>query len=95
MKYSDLDAYIRLIRSFLKTEIAVTEFERRYLTLFKNDATNWGQKEYEVLNGLFLDVDAFCADPKLRRSGHIDEPKLRKQCETALKRLTALNAAFT
>jgi hypothetical protein len=86
-----LSPYINLIRSFLNGEIAVTDFERRYMRLFKDDNTKWSQTEYEVLNELFSDIDAFCADPRLRRSGDLDEPQLRKKSEIALKKLLTLN----
>ena len=94
MKYS-LSIYIQMIESFLKNEITATDFERRYLRLFKDDNTNWNQHEYEVLNQLFSDVDAFCADPSLRNSKDLDERQLRNKCEIALNKLSVLNGVCT
>jgi len=86
-----LSPYINLIRSFLNGEIAVKEFERRYMRLFKDDNTKWSQDEYEVLNELFSDLDAFCANPRLRKPGDLDEPQLRKNSARALKKLLTFN----
>jgi hypothetical protein len=87
----NLSAYINLIKSFLNGEIAVADFEKRYMRSFKDDKTRWSETEYTVLNDLFTDLDVFCPNPRLRRSGDLDEPQLRKNCEAALKKLLALN----
>jgi hypothetical protein len=81
---------VELIESFVEGRANAEEFERAYLTLFKNDATMWREPEFGVLDRLFADVDAFCADPELRDAGDLDEGQLRQRSEVALRGLKAL-----
>lgn len=90
MSSHDLTPYVRLIESFLNSQISPLTFEREYLNMFKNDATGWSGAEYDVLNDLFGDVDAFCADPKLRGPDDLDEDQLKQRARTALEKLLAL-----
>ena len=71
-------------------ELSSLTFEREYLDMFKNDETESVGEEYEVLNELFSDVDAFCADPELRDSDDLDEEQLRQRAGIALEKLSAL-----
>lgn len=84
---ADLEGYIELISSFLNNQISVLDFERMYLDKFKNDTSDFIEDEYTVLNNLFGDVDAFCADPGLRDSEDLDEAQLKQQCKAAVERL--------
>jgi len=84
-----LRPYIDLIESFLSNQIDALKFESAYLKLFKNDASGWSGAEYNSLNDLFGDVDSFCADPKLRDTGDLDEAQLRQSARLALERLSA------
>src|SRR5258708_16704807 len=90
MTTQNLTDYINLIESFLSNQISAPTFERAYLTKFKNDATDWSETEYEILNQLFGDLDAFCADPELRGQGDLDEVQLRHSAAEATRRLLAL-----
>jgi hypothetical protein len=90
MSSHDLTPYIDLIESFLNNQISSLTFEREYLDMFKNDETRWAGEEYEVLNELFSDVDAFCADPELRGSDDLDEEQLRQGAKIAIEKLSVL-----
>lgn len=87
MNASNLSIYIDLIDSFLGNRISVAEFERQYIHLFKNDGTMWQGVEYEALNDLFGDVDAFCDVPELRGPDDLNEDQLRQRCRIALTQL--------
>jgi hypothetical protein len=87
MAANNVEAYVQLIKSFLEKMIDVEEFERRYLSMFKSDTSSWTEPEFEALNGLFAEVDAFCADPELRDENDIDEDQLREAASATLARL--------
>lgn len=91
MTVSKLGPYIELTKSFVENKIDANEFERRYLSMFKNDTNSWTEAEYEILNGLFGEVDAFCADPELRDENDTDEGQLREAAKVALAKLQAFN----
>jgi len=83
------DKYKKLIDDFIKAKITVDDFEYRYLKTFKYDSL-LDTPEYEILNELFLDVDAYCGDPTLRREVDLDEAQLRQKAENALFALNNL-----
>jgi Bacterial self-protective colicin-like immunity len=85
-------AYMTLLRQFLCGSISASEFERRYLDAFKNDTAEYTETVYQVLDELFGDVDAYCADPALRGPGDFDELQLRSEAGTALLELEQLAA---
>lgn len=93
MHTQNIKSYIELIDTFLDNKISASTFEREYLNMFKNDPTTWSEEEYTVLNDLFGDVDAFCADPSLRDKDDLDENQLRQQSEKAVIKLKALNSS--
>ena len=84
MTKEKLDPYVHLMKSFVENKIDANEFERRYLSMFKSDTNSWTEAEYETLNNLFGEVDAFCADPELRDEGDIDEEQLREATRKTL-----------
>jgi hypothetical protein len=59
--------------------------------MFEEDPTIRPEPEYQILDGLFADVDAFCADPDLRSIEDLDEEQLRACARTARGRLRALS----
>jgi hypothetical protein len=87
----NLDAYRKLIQSFLSHELSPLEFEAQYLTRFKEEPHIPSPEIYEILNRLFSDVDAFCSDPRLRHSGDLDEAELRQCAERAYAELMKFN----
>ena len=84
---SALRAYIELMEAFLSERVGPIEFESAYLDLFKSDQRMWPEPVYEVLNNVFLDVDAFCADPAIRGPDDLDEEQLRSSVAAALAAL--------
>lgn len=87
----NLGSYETLIEEFSQRKIDAAEFEERYLSLFKADSTDWKDDEFEILDGLFGAVDAFCPDPNLREEEDLDENQLREVCRTALFELRNLD----
>ena len=85
-----LSEYRDLIQDFANRRISVGDFERRYLRMFKDDPTIRSEDEYEILNQLFGDVDAFSPDPKLRSADGLDEEQLRAAAERTLSALCHL-----
>ena len=82
-----LTEYLNLIEGFVDGRVGVSEFETRYLALFKSDATFWPEPTYQVLNTLFLDVDAYYPDPAIRGPDDVDEEELRRRAAAALAEL--------
>jgi len=82
-----LEQYISLLDAFLRESISAVEFERLFLITFKSDTTMWPPALFKILDTLFGDIDAFCADEGLREEGDLSEQELRVQCAQALKAL--------
>lgn len=91
MSATKLNPYIHLIESFVENRIDANEFERSYLLMFKKDTSSWTEAEYENLNYLFGEVDAYCADPELRSQNDIDEDQLREAAKMTLTKLLNLD----
>ena len=91
-----LSKYIELLMSFLHNGLSALDFERTYLEFYLNDTTEWSETEFAVLDELFGDVDAFCADAKLRDHNDLDEEQLRRKCQMALEKLlTIVNSQYS
>lgn len=87
MSATNLNPYIHLINSFIENKIDANEFEGRYLSMFKEDTTDWTEEEYQNLNYLFGEVDAFTPAPELRNQDEIDEDQLREATKITLAKL--------
>ncbi len=83
----DLSEYIPLIQSYIAGQIPASEFESRYLKLFKEEKRIPPPRIYEILNGLFTDVDAFSADAKLRSQSSLNEEQLLERAKWACQEL--------
>lgn len=83
------DRYKRLISGFINNEISAPEFENRYLVLFKGDKSKVGGQKFDILDRLFADVDAYEADPELRKQVHgaIDDKELLSCARAAYQKL--------
>ncbi len=90
MKRAELAEYFRLMESFNSGEITSDQFERKYLALFKADPRIFPQEIFDVLNGLFSDVDAFVADPEIRDQDDLDEQQLLACSRAAYDKLMEL-----
>src|SRR4051794_21311542 len=58
-----LETYRDLIRRFVIGDISADEFETDYLVLFKDDPNQVTGEEFDILDGLFADVDDYVSDP--------------------------------
>jgi hypothetical protein len=83
------DRYKQLISKFVDREISASEFEGRYLALFKSDKSKVNGEKFDILDRLFADVDAFEADPELRKHvyGGIGDEELLSCARAAYKQL--------
>jgi Bacterial self-protective colicin-like immunity len=85
-----LKDYAALINEYLSEKISVLDFEQKYFEMFKMDETLWIGEDFDVLNGLFGDLDAFCYDSTIRTSEDLDEFQLRNRAEIASEKLKRL-----
>ncbi len=83
--------YMDLIRRYLNEIVPTEEFERVYLRMFKDDATIRPNAEYNVLNGLFIDLDAYCGDAEIRSADDLDDASLRIRARRALAQLEKIS----
>jgi hypothetical protein len=81
-----LGPYLELLASFLSGSIGVSDFEVAYLDLFKHDDAIRPDEVFEVLDGLFSDIDAYSPQPA---EDEIDEEQLRQRASDAYHRLRA------
>ena len=93
MRDMDTD-YGLLLHSFLAGAWSAEEFQRAYLERFKNDSRALDDAVFEILDELFGDVEAFCADPELlaalmgaQPGFYLDEKALRAKVTQASQRL--------
>lgn len=83
-----LAGYEPLIRRFVRGEMSADEFEANFLSFFKNDKNQVVSEEFEVLDGLFADVDEYVGDPRLRAAGGgLDAEELRSRALRAYTHL--------
>ena len=80
--------YIRLLKHFVNNKISSNEFEFRFLEIFKKEKRFDSEREFQILDKLFGDVDAYCGDSDLFDSEcDIDEAELRLSVQQALNAL--------
>lgn len=83
-----LAPYAILMRAFLENRLTGPEFELLYLDLFKSDGQIRPKEIFDVLDGLFADVDDYCPDEDLRKQvGGLDDAQLRERVRSAEERL--------
>ncbi len=83
--------YIDLLNAFVSGRLKVIDFEKQYLETFKQDETSWSDTEYEILQTLFCDVDAFCPDPNIRDERDLSEEQLFNSASAVLDKLKSLS----
>jgi len=85
---TELKPYIALIEDVVSGAITVDDFESLYLDMFKANEIMWAEPEYDILNGLFLDLDSYHADPAIRDPVlGLDAFQIMEQAKTALAQL--------
>ena len=81
-----LDPYLELLTSFLSRSTDVSDFEARYLELFKHDDVIRPEEVFNVLDSLFADIDAYSPSPA---GDELDEEQLHRRASEAYDRLCA------
>jgi hypothetical protein len=82
--------YATLMDLFLAGKMSAKEFQVAYLDRFKREDREMSESLYELLQGLFADVDMFSTDPELLEGWpdqYIDETALREKVKHALNQL--------
>ena len=80
--------YIRLLKDFVNNKISSDEFESQFLEIYKNEKRFDSEREFQILDKLFGDVDAYCGDSALfEPEFDIDEAELRLSVQKALNAL--------
>ena len=80
--------YIKLLKDFVNNKISSDEFESLFMEIFKKEKLFDSEREFQILDKLFGDVDAYCSDSALfDPEFDIDEAQLRLSVKQALKAL--------
>jgi len=80
--------YIKLLKDFVNNKISSDEFESQFMEIFKKEKLFDSEREFQILDKLFGDVDAYCSDSALfDPEFDIDEAQLRLSVKQALKEL--------
>lgn len=82
-----LQKYKGLISAFTSGGMSSAQFESKYLDMFKAETFQFPEHIFDVLNTLFLDVDAYCADSALRDDEDLGDEELLARAKEALKDL--------
>lgn len=89
--------YGLLFNCFLSGASSAEDFQRAYIERFKNESRELDDALFEILDELFGDVDAFCADPALlaelratKPGFYLDEKALRDKVAQTSQRLARL-----
>ena len=86
--------YAQLLGRFLSSEMSVGAFQKVYLDRFKNETRKLDESLFDLLDGLFGDVDAFTTDSELLAENpafYLDEARLREKVRQVANRLSELN----
>ncbi|MBC6427309.1 MAG: hypothetical protein GDA51_12790 [Ekhidna sp.] len=90
MKTLNINTYRKLIFQFVNKEISADQFEKDYISLFREFRDTGKVLEdvvSDIISELFTDVDAYCSDPELRDDDDIDEIELINRAKSSLKKL--------
>ena len=80
--------YIKLLKNFVNNKISSDEFESLFMEIFKKEKLFDSEREFQILDKLFGDVDAYCGDSALfDPEFDIDEAELRLSVQKALNAL--------
>lgn len=86
-----LSAYLDLIEQFVDGRISAERFEAVFLSKFKNEKVRLPDGQFNVLDGLFGDVDDYVSDPGLRaEAGGLDDEQLRTCARNAYNALRSI-----
>lgn len=85
-----VDDYIQLLDRFLEGQIDAVAFEGSYQSMFKAEQRAMSDEAFSILDRLFAEVDAFCADATLRDEHDLDEGGLMQAARRARHALETL-----
>ena len=88
-KFALTEKYILLITRFVEGTISAPQFESSYLEMYKGETCDLPENIYSVLNNLFLDADAYCADAELRDEEDLNDDQLLASAKNTLEQLTS------
>ena len=86
--------YVRMMQGFVQGATSTTGFVTAYLDKFKNETRELAEAEFEILDELFGDVDAYTPDVSLiaeNPSFYIDEGQLKQRVAMAIEKLKAVS----
>lgn len=90
----ELRPYVTLLALMISQRIEAWEFEVLFLSLYKNDPTDWSPLVFGVLDRLFGAVDEYCRDDSIREAARgLDEAGLLHAANEALRGLERLRDA--
>ena len=92
-----MEKYIKLLQSFADSKISADQFEQQFLQMFKSDNNLQPGREFQILDKLFSDVDAYCSDPDLIEDPRFDigEVQLQVSAQETLDKLLKLTPVLT
>ena len=82
-----VQSYVTLLSALVSGRIEPEAFEATYLLRFKSEQTELPKEIFAVLDRLFGEVDAYCADPEVRGSDDIGNEELLASSRKALAEL--------
>lgn len=85
-----MNEVINLIRKFVNKEIDAPTFEKEYQILWRfirDNHVSLGSKEDDIIDNLYIDLDAYCEDVNLRNEYSIDENEFHECAKKALDSL--------
>jgi len=84
------NGYVRIMQDFVQEYTSTIDFVTAYIDKFKNETQELAEDEFEILDGLFGDADAYTSDANLiaeNPSFYIDEGQLKERVTMAIKKL--------
>jgi hypothetical protein len=85
--------YVRMMQDFVQGSTSTVDFVIAFLDKFKNETREIAEDEFEILDELFGDADAYTSDANLiaeNPSFYIDEGQLKETVSMAMKKLNLL-----
>ena len=93
-----INTYRRLIFQFVNEEISADQFEKDYMSLWRECRDkNWREFKdkvvisedgaADIVDQLFTALDCYCGNPDLRDEDDIDEAELLEIAKSSLKKL--------
>jgi hypothetical protein len=79
--------YVVLIKKFIDHKMTALDFDAEFLAKFKGDNSIRPEYEYEVLNGMFGEIDSLVLDPAISADAETNGEQLRLVAIDALKSL--------